>query len=464
MNRLAFWIRLERPSRQSTRASQLLRYAVAALSLALVFNVSGAAAQDAPTADESLLGELLITGDQADNRPRLAVLPSLSPALEDVIVRSVVRRNFELTGLYRLIPDSRAPQGFYGFTDPVDVKAWQALGAQVVVKVAARENAGNIEVFGLAYLLAAGKAPVYKKRITVSKEEVRVTAHRITDALLGALTGRAGGFASRMTFASRWGRNYAVSTIDADGHDRKRLSDPMHASIAPAWGPAGYLFFVQSQNYSPFRMMRYGEPRPLALEFESSVYSLAFNADGSKLAVSVGNPAGSTIFVGNSDGTSMQKVSNTEVATHPVFSPSGKLAWIGGGTERNSGQRVYVDGKPVSPGGFSAAAPVFCDTENGVRLVYSVAVGGGRSDLVWSTETGQGMARLTQGAGSNTYPACSPDGRMLAFFSERKKDSGLYIKSLKSFSTQRISGKVGQSLRWAALPPPTAERNVSRSD
>src|SRR5690606_23598788 len=102
-------------------------------------------------------------------------------------------------------------------------------------------------------------------------------------------------------------------------------------------------------------------------------------------------------------------------------------------------------------GTFSAAAPTFCDTEDGVMLVYAVAVGRGQ-DLVMSNETGGNLRRLTQGEGSNSYPACSPDGRLLAFFSDRGKDHGLYIKSLKSGQTQKISARDGQSLRWAALP------------
>jgi TolB protein len=64
------------------------------------------------------------------------------------------------------------------------------------------------------------------------------------------------------------------------------------------------------------------------------------------------------------------------------------------------------------------------------------------------------MSRLTQNQGSNSYPACSPDGRMVAFFSTRKNDPGLYVKSMKSFATFKISGQVGQSLEWARLPPP----------
>jgi len=73
---------------------------------------------------------------------------------------------------------------------------------------------------------------------------------------------------------------------------------------------------------------------------------------------------------------------------------------------------------------------------------------------VLANETGGNTRRLTQGQGSNSYPACSPDGRLLAFFSERKDEevTGLYIKSLKNWQSQQISKRMGESLRWAALP------------
>jgi TolB protein len=410
---------------------------------------------DRPTPNEDVLGELLITGDNQDMRPRLAILPSLSPDLEDVIVRGVVRRDFELTGLYRMIDDAKAPPGLYGFDDPVDVQAWTHIGADIVIKVAARKNAGKVEVLGVAYLMSSGGRPVYKKTIAVQKEEVRLTAHRVVDALLGALTGRKGGFASRLAFSAKWGRNHTVFTVDADGHNITRQTDPSQTSMSPSWGPAGYLFYVESKNYAPFKMKRLGERRALALKFDQSIYGVAFNADGTRLAVSVAQENGSAIWVGNSDGTDMKKVSKTAVAIHPVFSPSGKLAWIGGGVNHGS-QRVYVEGKAVSPSGFTAASPAFCDTEDGIRLVFSVSVGGDRRDLVMSGETGGKTYRLTRNQGSNTYPACSPDGRLLAFFSTRRGKPGLYVKSLKSFAAQKISGRVGESLRWGMLPPPSA--------
>src|SRR5690606_25418178 len=135
----------------------------ALLLVALVAMVPAAARAEEPV-DETQLGELLITGTEEDQRPWLALLPSLSPDLEDVIVRGVVRRDFELSGLFRIVDDRKAPPGLYGFDDPIDLPAWKKIGAQVIVKTAARKRAdGKIEVRGVAYLLAAGDQPVYSK-------------------------------------------------------------------------------------------------------------------------------------------------------------------------------------------------------------------------------------------------------------------------------------------------------------
>jgi TolB protein len=362
--------------------------------------------------------------------------------------------------MYDVIDDRKAPPGLYGFDDPVDVPAWQRLGAEAIVKVAARKHGkrGQIQVFGLAYFPSAGKDPVYEKKLVVDSSLVRVTAHRITDALLGALTGRPGGFASHFTFTARWGKHHRVFTMDADGHELKPLSDKSVTSIGPTWGPHESLFFLESRNYAPFQLLKYhaSKTNAVALPFKTSVYSVAFNRDYTKMAVAVAADGGSAIYVGNPDGSGMTKVSKTELSTHPVFSPSGKLAWIGGSSKQNSTQRVYVDGKPVSPSGFTASAPDFCDTEDGIRLAYAVGVGNDRQDLVMSSEMGKGISRLTQNQGSNAYPACSPDGRMLAFFSTRNKTKGLYMMSLKRWRTTKVIGQYGESLRWAPLDPPPA--------
>ncbi len=414
--------------------------------------------KNSKTPNEDVLGEIVVTGSVKEHVPTIAILPSLSPALEDVIVRSVVRKDLELSGMFQLIDDKKAPPGTYGFNDPVDVEAWQSLGAEAIVKVAARNHkSGRIEVLGLAYFPSAGKEPVYETKLVVDKENVRKTSHQITDDLLGALTGRPGGFSSRFTFSGPWGRNLRVFAVDADGWGLAPQTSEKETAIGPNFGPSGELYYGRSKNYGPFRLYTKSatnaseEPKPVKLSFPGNIYSMAFNHDKTKLAVAVSESGRSSIYVGNPDGTGMKKVSSTELATHPAFSPEGELAWVGG-TEDHGSQRIYVDGKAVSPSGFTASAPTFCNTEDGVFLVYAVSVGNGRQDLVMSRPSGKGLTRLTQNQGSNSFPACSPDGRLLAFFSTRNKDDGLYVLSLKRFTTKKLIGSMGESLRWEPLP------------
>jgi TolB protein len=426
--------------------------------LAAILSSGLAHAQTAPAPSpppgEAGLGEFIVTGIKVEHVTKLAVLPSLAPDLEDVIVRSAVRRDLELSGMFEIIPDKKAPQGDYQFEDPVDIDAWKKLGAEVIVKVAARKTPGNkVEVFGLAYFPEHGKEPVFERRFQTPSEELRMTAHRVTDALLGAITGRPGGFSSRFAFSTKWGAGRRLFVMDADGEGLAGVTDAQSTCIAPTWGPDGSLFYPESRVFSPFQLMAFtgtGSQR-IELPFKTSIYAVTFHPDKKTVAVAVAEDARSHIYVGNLDSRDWTKVSTTEIATSPAYSPSGKLAWIGGGAKQGS-QRVYVEGKAVSPDGYTAAQPTFCDTEDGVRLVYSVAVGNDHQDLVMSDEHGRGLSRLTQGQGSNYAPACSPDGRLLAFFSTRKGSAGLQMMSLKRFTTLRVNGQLGDSLDWARRP------------
>ncbi len=143
-------------------------------------------------------------------------------------------------------------------------------------------------------------------------------------------------------------------------------------------------------------------------------------------------------------------------ANHPAFGPLGKLAYVAG----TPVQRIYIDGKPISPAGFMASAPVFCDTPQGLLVLYTVGVGAG-ADVIASDSNGGSIRRLTQHQGANTYAACSPDGRLVAFFSTGKRKpsaasganddptAGLFIMPIqRPWLAKKISGEVGEALRW----------------
>jgi TolB protein len=407
-------------------------------------------AGDKPPNPEDLLGNMVVVAGAGRSLPKIGIQPSLAAEIEDVTVRSVIQRDLDLCGEFEVLPDSSAPDGLYLSDTPVDVKAWAAKGVESVVKVTGKKvGKDKAELRAQAFFVRQGATPVYDKAFTVPADKVREESHRLADLVIGALTGQNGGFASHMAFASGTGTTRRVFTIDADGHDAKAISPQGAVALAPAFGKNGELFYTASVNNDVYRI--YGPTgAAVSLPVAGSVYGLAFSRDKAQVALSIGVGSTLKMFLGP-DFAGIKPASTVGLALHPTFTPGGKLAFSG---EGKFGQRVYVDDKPITPEGIFASSPVFCNHPDGVRTVFAVGVGQD-ADLVSTGEHGGGLSRLTQSQGKNSYPACSPDGRLIAFFSTRTSGQGpgLYIMRIDGARPKRISSLLGDSLRWDALPP-----------
>lgn len=424
--------------------------AVLLVASGLFFQPSAAFAQ-APPDPEDILGNIeVIAGGSGKPLPKIAVEPSLASDIEDVTLRSVVRRDLELSGEFEVISESKAPEGLYLTDSPVDVAAWQKVGAEAVVKVVGKSlDATHAELRGEAYLVKYGDAPVFEKRFKVKKAELRLESHRVADLIIGALTGQNGGFASHMTFASGTGKLRRIFTIDADGHDAKAVSPPDRVALAPAFGPNDELYYSASVNKDEYKVYTQSKG-PLPVSVKGSVYGLSWKKDHSEVAVAIGQGSTINVFTGP-DLAHLKQASPIGMTLRPTYSPSGLLAFSG---EGKWGQRIFVGDKAISPAGLFASAPTFCRHPDGIRSVFMVGVGK-NTDLVATGERGGKLYRLTQNQGRNGYPACSPDGRLVAFFSTRKSGQGpgLYMMRVDGGRPKRISTLLGDSLRWSRRPP-----------
>lgn len=415
-----------------------------------------AAESAAPPGD--VLGNMVVMAGAVQSLPKIAVAPSLSWEEDDVTLRSVVRRDLDLSGEFELLDDEKAPQiawNAYQTDSPPHLEEWKRTGVEAVVRLSGRPvEAGKAELVAQVFLIGQGDNPVFEQRITAASNAVRMESHRMADRVLGALTGHKGGFASRMTFASGSGKLRRVYVVDADGHEPVAVSPLGATAIAPAFGKNGELFYSASTEGGEYRLMS-SVSGPVALPLQASVYGIAFSKDRSQVALSIGLGPNILVFQGP-DFDHLTAASENPTAIHPVFTPSGQLAFSGAG-EGGRAQRIYVNGKAISPDGFFASSPTFCNHPEGVRAIFSVGVGKD-TDLVATGERGGPLVRLTQNQGRNGYPACSPDGRLIAFFSTRTSGEGpgLYIMRIDGMRPKRISMMLGDSLRWDALPQAAA--------
>jgi TolB protein len=428
---------------------RLINVTSAAAVLAFGAVASGQTAPAAPPNPNDLLGNIIVEAGASRPLPKIAILPSLAADMEDVTLHSVVRRDLDLSGEFELLPDSAAPDGLYLPDTPVDVKAWSGKGVEAVVKVTGKKlDAARAELRAQVYLVHHGDSAVLDKRFAVPAATLREESHRVADLVIGALTGQNGGFASHMTFASGSGGLRRVFTIDADGHDAKAISPLDRSAIAPAFGKNGEVYYAAAPPKDLYKVYD-AKGAVVPIPYKGSVYGIAFSRDHAQVAVSLG--VGDTIKVfSGPDFASLKPASEIGMALHPTFTPSGKLAFAG---EGKIGQRVFVDGEPITPDGLFASSPVFCNHPEGVRMIFAVGVGKD-TDLVSTGEKGGPLVRLTQGQGRNGYPACSPDGRLVAFFSTRTSGEGpgLYVMRVDGGRPKRISPLLGDTLRWDALP------------
>jgi TolB protein len=454
---------------------------------ALAFAVAGrAASADTPSTpvgpdgapDESVLGTVVVNGsaDGLPPLPKLAIVPVLVTGQADSLVNLVVRHDLELSGQFEVLDESAAPPGPFTHTSPIDLVGFRDKGAEYVVRVFSQPAPGDsskTELVADAFLTpSAGQAaaqkahasdsatlqpaearPAFHAVVPTATTEVRAASHRLVDQLLGALTGRPGGFASEMAYAEKVGRWRQVFGLDADGFDLHSIGPTNATAISPAFGPAGNVFYALSTDYLPFRVVFGPSATPVPMAIPGSIMGLAFSADRTRMAVLAMDGGESRLWMG--DRGNLQLTPTAPFANHPVFGPMGKLAYVAGSPV----QRIYVDGKPISPAGFMASAPVFCDTPQGLLVIYTVGVGAG-ADIIATDTSGGSLRRLTQHEGANTYAACSPDGRLVAFFSTGKRGhgAGLFIMPIqRPWLAKKISNEVGESLKWERPTPSAAK-------
>lgn len=405
--------------------------------MALIMSAAPASGQT-PAPNEGALGEVAITGAAGVVLPKLAVVPVTG---EDGETRDILKKDLDRIGLYDVVEEASMPAGPFGKDDALDAKAFKGKGISFVVR--AYSSGGNLEA--QAWILAKGDDPVATVKV---KAGGRYAAHELADQLLSSLTGRLGPFASRLAYAMRTTKGRQIVLADVDGQNKIPHGSKDDTALSPVFGPGGDLYFTVSKAYDPFRLAKGKSATEIPLKPPGSVLSVSFSPDKSKLAVAIMKDTTSQIWTGKPDGSELTVLETAKQPNRPVLGPLGKIAYVASG---GATQRVYVDGQAVSPAGFHASSPTFCDSPQGLLVIFTVGVGSG-ADLVATDTSGGSLRRLTQGHGSNAYPACSPDGRLVAFFSTgpNAKSPALYVLPL-SYATRirKLAEDYGESLAWA---------------
>ena len=354
----------------------------------------------------------------------------------------VASRDFVLSSMFQVLDPQSFTANLTAEGATIDPTSWRNVGAEGVIKGEASTRSNGLHIELKLFMVSRGATAVLTKAYDVPAGGARIAVHQFVNEVIKYFTGTAGSFGTRLVFSATTGRGQkGIFTMDSDGSSLGRASVASNVALAPAIGPGGNVYYAGGLPDGGYALFKVGSNAPV-LRQAGLVFGVAFG--GAKMALVVSQNGMSDIFTGASDGSGMTKYTSGGLNTHPAFGPAGQLAYV---SNASGNPQIYVDGKRVSSRGTYNMAPVWCnDPDGGVKILFM-----GRDGATWDifsvAPDGTNMKRLTQDQGSNTYPACSPDGRVVAFFSTRN-GGGIYTSNPNGMNQQKIASTTGESLRW----------------
>jgi TolB protein len=357
-------------------AAVLLVFAASGAQAQLSIEITGAGAQRIPIAIAPLAGEgALLDGSGAS-------------------ISAIVRADLERSGLFRGLEVPRlVPQPTEA--SAVNYPEWRSRLADAVVfgSVSGRPD-GRFEVRFRLYDVVK-QAALGGVAYTLSREQVRATAHRVADYVYEKLTGEKGVFSTRIAYVVKRGERFELQIADADGANEQAMLVSNEPIISPAWSPDGKrLAYVSFQNKKPIVYVQDIEvpKQRIVANFKGSNSAPTWSPDGRRLAVALTRDSTSQIYLIDPDGGNLRRLTSSfGIDTEPFFSPDGQ--WI-----------------------------YFTSDRGGSPQVYRMPAGGGDAQ------------RITFEGGYNVSPRVSPDGKSLAYIT---RNSGRFQVALLDLGTRQ---------------------------
>jgi TolB protein len=425
--------------------------------LILVVLLSGALALAAQTPQQSQQPAEIGVRISADpGRPPRLAIPEFIPLGKDADVASAAKTIADV-----LFDDLAFEKEFYmipkdilrtvprpNSAEEAMLDRWKELGADGVVIGTVQKTTEGIVVEVRLMRVVNGAMSLGKKYTGSPKSIVdggRTFAHSIADEIHKQQANIRGVARTKLAFSSdRDGIRMKgpvgdrdVSNIymsDYDGANQTRVTVNRSIDIAPAWSPDGELLAYTSYRtgYPDIILQSIRTMRPPSNPARGSIdnqnFLPAWSPDGSKLAFMSNRDGNMEIYIINRDGTNLRRVTNHPAAdATPTWSPTGQqLAFT---SDRGGREQVYIvniDGTGldrISTEGKADRATWSSAPLN--EIAYAAQSGGGYDIKIFSFATRESRT-ITDGIGTNESPAFAPNGRHVAFWSDRSGRPQIY--------------------------------------
>lgn len=362
-------------------------------------------------------------------------------------VRKIIERDFDYSDRFEVafVADSAAP-----LSGELNLGMWRQYGLAWAVEL--RPVTGGVEA--VLHDLGGDQERLRVQRGVDPAGEgaERLGIHRLSDELIGAITGEPGIAATRILFQY----NDAIWSIDSDGANLAQISRGTGIAMSPAWSPEGErIAFTEIRDYAGpviIQNLVSGSRQTVpGTNGAGNALTPTFSPDGHELLFAPSSDAGTDIA--RVDIQRMCCVRSLTVGRkladnlNPAYSPDGRRVVFE--STRSGRPQIYVmdaDGanqRALVPLDGAATGPSFAPdwSPDGQRIAFHRDVAGGRQVLVY--DFGTGRATAVTSVGRNEDPSWAPDSRHLVFRSGREGSNQLWVLDLESYRIRQLTNVKG---------------------
>jgi TolB protein len=433
--------------------------------------------------------QIVISGDQPGSAPRLAVpdFIALSNDAETVdaarTISNVLRSDLEFEREFPLIPGdivATVPAAKSMFDVPFD--RWRELNVDGILIGTAQkvekpddpacsgrgQGCVHIEV---RLFNARTRQSAFGRQYDGVVTSKRLFAHRISDELHMQQLVLRGVARTKLTFNSDRTGERMIDTIenrgaknifyaDYDGENVTQVTTGRSLNIHSTWSPDGRAIVYTSYRGGPadiYRSRIFEGLPPLQLTKNAGENVLpVWSPDGTRIAFSSTRSGTHQIYIMNSDGSNVQRLTNDRFSDlTPTWSPGGtEIAFT---SDRTGGSQVWLmsaDGlnqRQLTHEGQGADRATWSPAPFN-EIAYSAGTGPGQDIKILEVATGR-IRQLTDGKGSNESPAFAPNGRHLAFTSTRAGKEQIFTVGSDGKDLRQITkGSNNRQANWSQGP------------
>jgi len=348
--------------------------------------------------------------------------------------------------------------------EDVDFDDWQILDVDVLVIGRVQETGPDqyTVVFQLYDVLRGEHLLGY--RLTSTRDQLRITSHRISDMIFETLTGIPGVFSTQIAYVSQEGvgdnSRYRLIVADADGANPQRVADSPDPLMSPSWSPDGrklaYVSFEGDQSAIYVQTLRTGTRDRVSARAGINGAPV-FSPDGRLLALTLSQAEGNPdIYILDLAGQVLTRLTrNVAIDTEPTWAPDGESLYFT--SDRSGGPQIYrvatflgAEVERVTfEGSYNARARVSPD---GSQLAVVHRVQSNYRIAVVDPDTG--LTQVLSNGSLDESPSFAPNGAQIIYATQERGAGVLSSVSTDGRIHRQIASVAGdvREPAWSPFP------------